>query len=394
MRRTANRWLFDLAIDGLRKKPSDHMPPYSIVVIRPDHLGDFVLTTPIFRALKSKYPDAKLHLLASKSVMPLAIGCPEIDTFITIPNSFTCWCPYLEIPLSTTLQIAWFTRRFLRPLQPQFVILPRVDADYYGSIWITAFSGASRRLAFSESSTEGKATYNRGSDKIFTDLIRAIPGSHEVESLRSLAKKMELDIHSWKTYIWWSSRDLALVDELIDAIKGNPIIVFAPGAADERRRWPAPYFGEAGRRLESLGYRIIIVGDSSDREIGEEILSYLTLDMHLNFAGKLSLQQTAAVMSRCDVFVGNDSGPMHMAAAVQIPCVEVSSFPKDGEISHVNSPSRFGPWAVPAIVIQPDSSLDPCKGYCMDSHAHCIRQITPDQVVSSVCSLVAIADGD
>jgi heptosyltransferase-2 len=357
-------------------------------------LGDFVLTTPIFRALKAKYPDAKLHLLASKSVMQLAIGCHEIDTFITIPKGFTCWCSFLEIPLSTTLRIAWFARRFLRPLQPELVILPRVDADCYGSIWITAFSGASRRIAFSESSTQWKASYNRGSDKVFTDVIRAIPGSHEVESLRTLANIMELDISSWKTYLWWSGRDLELVDELINGIKGNPILVFAPGAADERRRWPAPYFGEAGRRLELLGYRIIIVGGPSDREIGEEISSYLTNGMHLNFAGKLSLQETAAVMSRCAVFIGNDSGPMHMASAVQVPCVEVSSFPKNGEISHVNSPSRFGPWAVPSIVIQPDSSLAPCTGYCMDSHAHCIRQITPDQVVNAVCALVEITDGN
>jgi len=387
-RRLANSFVLNLMVRRLRSRPRDSTAVQSIVIVRPDHLGDFVLTTPLFKALRRKFPSAKVQLIATAVIAPLAVGCPDIDTVVVIPRGFTCWRPYLEIPLFTTMRIAWFALRTIRPLRPDMLVLPRVDADWYGSIWMAAFSGASRRFGFSESTTRWSADNNRGSDRVFTDIVRTAPGTHEVESLRALARHMELPTETWSTYLWWSSSDEELVEKIFSVVRDHPTVVFAPGAADDRRRWPASRFGEAGRALESAGFRIAIVGGPSDVECAEEILSCMTPGIHLNLAGKLSLQQTAAALARCTIFVGNDSGPMHMAAAVRLPCVEISSFPVNGDASHVNSPSRFGPWAVRSIVVQPQSSLPPCEGHCRDSRAHCILQITSDQVRDAVVDLM------
>lgn len=391
IRRFFNSSLFEILLKFLRRKKINDDAVRSIIIIRPDHLGDFILTTPIFRALKRKFPTAKIHLFVSKVIFPLATGCPDIDTVVEIPKGFTYWCPYFEIPLFKTMWIAWFTFRRIRSLQPDIVILPRVEANCYGSIWIVAFSGANQRVAFAESTTQWRASYNKGSDRVFTDIVQTSPNSHEVKSLRALAHQMELSTDDWKTYLWWSPRDNELVGKIITRIGDSPAIIFGPGASDERRRWPASSFGEVARGLESRGFRILIVGGPSDFAIGEEILAYLTPELHLNLAGKLSLQQTAATRAYCNAFVGNDSGPMHMAAAVQLPCVEISSFPENGDNSHVNSPHRFGPWAVRSIVLQPKACLPPCGGYCRDSKSHCICQIMPDQVINAVCNLVRIS---
>src|SRR5205807_10275721 len=73
----------------------------------------------------------------------------------------------------------------------------------------------------------------------------------------------------------------------------------------------------------------------------------------INFLGRTTPRQAAAILMRCRLFVGNDSGLMHVAAAVKIPVVEISGFRIGGDPTHHNSPARFRPWGVPQHIVQP-----------------------------------------
>ncbi|MHB1559266.1 MAG: glycosyltransferase family 9 protein, partial [Isosphaeraceae bacterium] len=101
-----------------------------------------------------------------------------------------------------------------------------------------------------------------------------------------------------------------------------------------------------------------------------------------------TLRQTTAILSRCRLFIGNDSGPMHLASAVGVPVVEISMFPRSGPRGHVSSPHRFGPWGVPSVIVQPSHALPPCTDGCRASTAHCITQVGVSEVFVAVMELL------
>jgi heptosyltransferase-2 len=97
----------------------------------------------------------------------------------------------------------------------------------------------------------------------------------------------------------------------------------------------------------------------------------------------LSLRETAAVLERCELFVGNDSAPMHMAAAADCSVVMISCHSVHGDPMHNNAPERFGPWRVRHSVVRPISPIAPCRGSCIATHAHCILGVTTESVLDA-----------
>ena len=84
----------------------------------------------------------------------------------------------------------------------------------------------------------------------------------------------------------------------------------------------------------------------------------------VDVTGRTTLRQTAALLKKCDLYVGNDTGSMHLAAAAGIPVVEISCFPMDGPVWHWNSPRRFAPWGVPHRILQPKGNAPCCLRWC------------------------------
>ena len=89
-----------------------------------------------------------------------------------------------------------------------------------------------------------------------------------------------------------------------------------------------------------------------------------------------------AVLEQCDLFIGNDSGPAHLAAAMNCPTVVVSRHPRNGALDHSNSPARFAPRGGRVMVLQPASGMDDCTECCREAEAHCILQVTVDEVLA------------
>lgn len=119
-------------------------------------------------------------------------------------------------------------------------------------------------------------------------------------------------------------------------------------------------------------------------------MQYVTIP-HINMVGKISLQETAALVSLSDLYIGNDSGAMHMAAAFKIPIIEISREAEDKTKTMswpASSIKRFHPWHTKYIIIQPTTALDECKnavvyGGCANEIAHCINQIEPEEIVKA-----------
>jgi heptosyltransferase-2 len=95
------------------------------------------------------------------------------------------------------------------------------------------------------------------------------------------------------------------------------------------------------------------------------------------------LRETCAVLEHCDVFIGNDSGSAHLAAAMGCRTIVISRHPRDGDPNHSNSPLRFGPYCETARVLQPATGVDTCTGGCQVSAPHCIMAVSVNEVIAA-----------
>ena len=111
-------------------------------------------------------------------------------------------------------------------------------------------------------------------------------------------------------------------------------------------------------------------------------------------AGVVAIPATAALIARAKIYVGMDTGPMHVAAAGRIPVVEISCHPSSGRADHPNSPARFGPWGTPSRVLQPQARSEQCRDGCSVINApHCIRAVASADVVDAALQLLAAGAG-
>jgi heptosyltransferase-2 len=363
LRRLGNSPRLQRAVFGPFVRRPAAGPVRSILVIRPDHIGDFVLGVPLLRALAQAHPGAALHLAVPSSLADLARGCPWVTSVVTLPDGIACWCPASQTPLRRLVRLVWFTLRRLRPLRPDLAILPRVDP---------------------------------GSDAYLTDVVRTAGQQHEVAASRSLAAALGIDQADWRLALWDTAAERRNVADRLAAagLERRRLAVIAPGATAPQRRWPADHFAAVGRALVDEGMAVCVVGTRADTPAAQVILAALPRHARLDLTGSLSLTETTALLRRAGIFIGNDSGPLHLAAAAGIPCVEISSFPRDGDPMHHNSPLRFGPWGVPHRILQPAAARPPCRGGCTAAEAHCILAIEPHAVVAAVHDLLEVVPAD
>jgi ADP-heptose:LPS heptosyltransferase len=143
--------------------------------------------------------------------------------------------------------------------------------------------------------------------------------------------------------------------------KGQVLIAFAPGKRNPERMWPLWKFIELGNWLKmTYKCRFLVLGGKGEEHLGQELRNQIG-DTVIDRIGKLTLRQSYALLRHVCLYIGNDTGPKHMAAAAGVPIIEINAYPLGGYAMHTYSPSRFGPWGVPAVVIQPTISKNSCN---------------------------------
>src|SRR6185437_12712563 len=196
-----------------------------------------------------------------------------------------------------------------------------------------------------------RAVKNRGYSRFLTHLIERRE-LHEVRCALDTAAFLGADIRDSRLELWPTSKESARARERLLPYRnrGMGLIALAPGGGLGRRLWPARSFARlAACLVERTNAVILLMGGPGEEGIAEQVISASGghLARILNVVGKVSLGEAAALLGGCDLFIGNDSGPMHMAAAMGVPCVEISCHPAGGDPLGENSPARFAPWGVP-----------------------------------------------
>ena len=158
-------------------------------------------------------------------------------------------------------------------------------------------------------------------------------------------------------------------------------------AGSQNREWGVDNYYELVTLLHSLcRMDFVLLGAGANTEAyGIELESKLGFAVK-NLIGKTTLRETIAVLQKCDLYIGGDTGPMHMAAACGLKGVAISKHAKNADKSNVSSKERFGPWQSKIQFIQPGYSLLGCENGCDKLYAHCIKQVSVENVYDILIS--------
>ncbi len=360
-----------------------------VLIVRLDKIGDIILSTPLLRELRGNMPGAYITLVVDPIVHNLIETCPYVDEVLTFSSARDrCFASFENV-----WRAFWICRRHLWPHRFDLAVLPRWNCDVYTGTLLAYLSISRHRIGFSAGRSGGKRDAGLfNSDDLLTHVLRDEHPKHEVERHLDLLRLMGGEVRDDSLEFWLRADDERFAEGVFApppvSTHAGPVIALGPGAGHPHRRWPLSHFASLGRWLvERWQARILILGSRDEEHLGKGLagdIGHGALDM----AGKTTLRQALACLRRCDLYIGNDSGLMHMAAAAGIPVVEISSFPSGGSPSHYNSPVRFGPWKVPGHVLQPVST-PPCSDGCSANEAHCIMGVSCEQVMNAVRSILS-----
>ena len=372
---------------GFRHNQKDRLlsKASTVLILRLENgIGDVVLFTPFLREIRRNLPSAWITLVVAPVVYDLVEFCPYVNEVLTFDGR----APDTNFP---TLIRHWRALRMVAThlwrRRFDLAIVPRRGQDWYHAVFLAYFSGAQWRAAYSERVTQDAPTAKPYFDRLLTHPLELVGLKHEVQYNSDVLQALGFSVKNEAAELWTTINDERIAEELLHAngiIGEESIIAICPSAGVPDKVWPLAKYRELIQWIhQDLRMRIVVVGGPSEKKMGEELRAALGCSV-INLAGKATLRETIKLISRCVLFVGNDSGPMHLAAAMGVPVVEISCHPLTGWLDHARSPVRFGPWQASKIVLQPDQPLAPCQGFCTMTVPHCITQITVEQVSQAV----------
>lgn len=315
-----------------------------ILIIRLDRIGDLILSTPAMRAVRETFPKAEIHLLIRKYTKDLVINNPNINKLLIYEND--------KISHDYDLSIA---------LHPGF------KQNY-----ITFISGAKYRLGYTGWGGGFFLTRRLTND-------REIRIRHEVEYALEVVRSVGCLSNDKSLEVSITSEGERSSEQFLkeNQIKLNDIlIVIHPGARQEYVRWKKERFAEvADRLIREVKARVILIGDNKERKLLKEIAS-LMQERPL-FALGLELTRIISLIKKCSLFIGNSTGPMHIAAALNVPVVAIF-----GNINPLDSYQEWGPWGQGHIVISKNLN-------CPDCHPSDCKTFDCMKLISASCVLAA-----
>lgn len=359
--------------------------PQSFIIFRLDSLGDLVLATPLFRELKRNFPDAHLTVVAQQAYRSVLVTNPHIDEVLGVRSSRSNWLPKGLLNLLATVGLYW---RELRGRQFDAAISPRWDIDEHLATLLCLLTNARVRVGYSERASPGKQRYNRGFDRAFDICLEPGPLQHEVLRNLAIVEALGGTLHDTALEIHLTAEDHAYAERTLTGVgEGCVLIAVGIGARSPGRRWPLERYAACLSEL-SNEYDITTVITCAPAEHDSAMHLAAVLENRSIISDSAEIRETCALLARCDLFIGNDTGAAHLAAAMDCPTIVISRHPKSGDPEHPNSPARFAPWGAPVKVLQPESGRDECTTHCLHTEPHCIEQIPVAEVVAAAKTIL------
>ena len=325
----------------------------SFLVVSTTGVGDLLAATPAIKAIRQKYPFAQISAMIRGQYVDILECNPYVDEII----------PFDKRPLPTL----GLLRRMMARRDDYALILHASDSTAY------------LLAAVASEEVIGIAKEARDMEFLLTRPLEMPPFGHFVERRLHVTRALGIDTDDKRLVLGVSDESRRFISHLLDShgvTKDDLLIGIHPGAANKHKLWPARKFGElADLLIKELNARIVVTGVSREEPLAEAIRS-LGGDRVIVTTGELSLAQAAALIERCNAYVTNDTGNMHISFALGTPTVALFC---------PTYPEVLGPTAdvEKHEVIRKPRTCDPCKTKdCTDPW--CMDQISVEEVYEAV----------
>jgi heptosyltransferase-2 len=327
-----------------------------ILVVAPNWIGDTLLAQPLFARLHAARPALALDAVAPSWTAPILARMPEIEEVLETP------LVHGRLQLGARLRLAGVLRgrRY-----DEAIVLP----NSWKSALAPLLAGIPRRVGFVGEARYGLINVRHRLDEAAVPLmaeryaqLAELPGEPPPRPLA--APRLEVD-----------EANLAIAVARFGLDRSKPVAAFCPGAEfGPSKRWPARHFAALARALASRGRRVWLIGSPGDRAIGDEIAK-LANGAAINLCGRTDLAAAIDLLSVAEVVVSNDSGLMHVAAALRRPLVALYGS---------SSPAHTPPLA-PARLVSLGIECSPCfQRECPLGHFKCMNDLEPERVLAEI----------
>ncbi len=338
--------------------------PAKILVIGPSWVGDMVLAQSIFKTLKINQPDCIIDVAAPAWTLPLLDRMPEVSAKIALPFKHGQLKLWQRIQFGKSLKNKGYSQAIILTNSLKSAILP----------WA---AGIKKRTSFLGEMRYGLVNDIRPLDK--TKLKKTVERFVALGLKKDQSLPENLPIPS---LIADKKNGVICLERLEISTSNAPILGLCPGAEyGEAKRWPAEYYAEVAREAIKKGWQVWLFGSDKDVEITQKI-NQLAQNQCVDFGGKTKLGDAIDLMAMCHTVVSNDSGLMHVAAALDKKLIAIfgSSNPYHTPPMHPN-----------AVVEYLGLRCSPCfKRECPLEHLDCLRNIYPHQVMANISSPLII----
>ena len=329
----------------------------SILVVGPSWIGDTVLAQPLMKLLHARHSGLALDVLAPQWTFPLLERMPEVRRAIASPFA------HGDLKLGERRRLG---RALAADRYDQAIVLPNT----FKSALVPFFAGIGLRTGY-----VGELRYGLLNDARRVDETRLPQIAQRYATLGlPRAEELKLPLPALKLRVDEPGRR-AVLDRLgLDRVR--PAAALCPGAEyGPAKRWPPRYFAELAQGIAAHGCSVWLIGSSRDAPIGAEIARAAGRFCR-NLCGETTLAQAIDVMASAALVVSNDSGLMHVAAALGKPLVALYGS---------SSPAYTPPLSPNAQILKLDLPCSPCfQRECPLGHFNCMMQLTPDRVLAAV----------
>lgn len=331
-------------------------PCPKILIVQPSRLGDILFSLPALASIKKKYPHSKISWIVDERCAEILKDNPYLD------NIFIWDRKKRNLSYYRDLKKALRAKKF------------DLSIDFHGlakSALLVKLAKAKFKIA--SSSTNGM----RELSWLFSKQIKnPNPDAHCIERHLSVAKYLNCpEVLEYPIYI--SDKDIESVKEKLTAkgINLDKMIGIHPGGGWLSRRWGTKNFADLSQRLKKdLGADIILVGGkeggSSEKGLNEEIISFAKDANIFDMTGKFTLKELCAFLKLCRLFIGNEAGPIHIAAALKTQSIAL--------LGPTNA-KRTGPYKGNTLILQKPVDCQPCRNRNCPNPI-CMKKISVDEV--------------
>jgi len=335
-----------------------------MLIVRTDRIGDVLLSTPVIKTLRDNYPNSYIAMMVSPYAKDIVDGNPYLDEVIIYDKegSHKSWPRSIK-----------FSRNLKKKRFDLAIILHPTNRVHL----VTFFAGIRRRIG-----------YDRKLGFLLTDRIehtKQLGEKHELEYTLDLVRYLGIEPKDKNLFMPIRPESEKRVEELFQQggiNKTDKLLAIHPGASCPSKIWPNERFADVADKLnERYGFKVLVIAGPKDLALAESVIKHMHKPA-VNLAGKTSVSQLASVLKRCNLFISNDSGPVHIAAALGTPVISIFGRNQKGL-----SPTRWGPTGKKDKILHKEVGCIECLAHNCTKKFACIKAITVDDVLNAADSL-------